>query len=169
MIIAAAIGLLALALVYELSRTSEASTVITDPTQPEPRGLRNNNPGNIVYSAANNWQGQVGTDGKYAIFSDPYYGIRAMFKVLSSYRKKGISSISAIIIRWAPKEDNEHVSEYINFVTKNSHMRSPLTEVPGNKQYANIVAAIIQFENGYNPFALQYIKDIGAQFPVVPE
>ncbi len=28
----------------------------------QPRGIRNNNPGNIVWSARNNWQGQLPHD-----------------------------------------------------------------------------------------------------------
>lgn len=72
-----------------------------------PRGIRNNNPGNILYSPANNWQGQTGSDGSYAKFSSPVYGIRAEFILLKNYHANyGINTLSQIAARWAPAPMN---------------------------------------------------------------
>lgn len=55
-----------------------------------PRGIRNNNPGNIDFNSRNNWQGQLGveTGGRFAIFDTPENGIRALGKLLINYRGK---------------------------------------------------------------------------------
>lgn len=78
----------------------------------KPRGIRNRNPGNIEYNPANNWDGQAGSDGRYAIF-DPHpagefvYGARAAAKLLRNYaRKYGIRTIAGLITRWAPHSEN---------------------------------------------------------------
>lgn len=43
------------------------------------RGLRNNNPGNIE-AGSNSWDGQAGSDGRFAKFVTPEHGIRALGK-----------------------------------------------------------------------------------------
>ncbi|MFU2316820.1 hypothetical protein [Rahnella sp. PCH160] len=53
------------------------------------RGLRNNNPGNIEASDANPWEGQIGSDGRFAKFETPEHGIRALGKNLLSYQRQG--------------------------------------------------------------------------------
>ena len=51
------------------------------------RGLRNNNPLNIVKSENINWQGEVkpSTDPNFAQFETLEYGLRAAFKLLRTY------------------------------------------------------------------------------------
>ena len=48
------------------------------------RGLRNNNPLNIIKSENINWQGEVkpSTDRNFAQFETLEYGLRAAFKLL---------------------------------------------------------------------------------------
>lgn len=75
-----------------------------------PRGVRNNNWLNIEYHAANDWVGQTGSDGRYAIFSDAKYGIRAGAKLLRKYYNSyKLKSIAEIINRWAPPFENETI------------------------------------------------------------
>lgn len=57
--------------------------------QIQPRGIRNNNPGNIRWGE--NWQG-LKKDGKerdssFCVFESPEYGIRALAKILINYKK----------------------------------------------------------------------------------
>lgn len=71
------------------------------------RGLRNNNPGNIDHSPANRWQGQLAHDPtiekRFARFDTPENGIRTLAcTLLTYYRKHGLSTVAAIIGRWAP-------------------------------------------------------------------
>lgn len=76
----------------------------------DPRGVRNNNPGNIVYNTSNDWKGQIGSDGTFAKFSDPIYGIRAMMLLLRNYcSNQNLCTIEKIINRWAPAPANNPV------------------------------------------------------------
>lgn len=84
------------------------------------RGIRNNNPGNIRWG--DDWQGLVPqaqrTDKSFCQFIKPEYGIRAMIIILRNYqRKHRLSTISGIINRWAPTNENDTQS-YINSVAK---------------------------------------------------
>jgi len=52
-----------------------------------PRGIRSNNPLNIDYNVENQWQGldSPPSDGRFARFVGPQWGIRAAVKALQSY------------------------------------------------------------------------------------
>ena len=53
----------------------------------EPRGIRNNNPGNIRNSDATDWKGEVPTmakrDNTFEEFTDMAHGYRALIKPVS--------------------------------------------------------------------------------------
>jgi|3_EtaG_2_1085321.scaffolds.fasta_scaffold11697_2 hypothetical protein len=116
------------------------------------RGVRNNNPGNIV--AGDKWIGRVGTDGRFVKFKSPEYGIRALIIVLRTYDKKyDINTISGIITRWSPPHENQ-TNKYINFVNKKTGIKSnqKLVLFEDNKvkditALRKIVTAIIAYEN----------------------
>ncbi|WP_256670890.1 structural protein [Pseudomonas sp. AN3A02] len=78
----------------------------------ETRGVRNRNPGNIDYVAANYWQGELKPDPaiekRFARFDTPENGICALGKLLLTYqRKHGLKTVKAIISRWAPSVEND--------------------------------------------------------------
>lgn len=68
-----------------------------------PRGIRNNNPLNIIHSGAK-WQGlsHIQPDKTFCTFTSMAFGIRAAVIILRSYDKKGFRTVSAIIKRWCP-------------------------------------------------------------------
>jgi hypothetical protein len=77
----------------------------------KPRGIRNNNPGNIKISSSN-WAGKVpiedNTDGVFEQFTHISYGIRAALILLKKYyREYGLKTIRGIVNRWAPPTENE--------------------------------------------------------------
>jgi hypothetical protein len=84
----------------------------------QPRGIRNNNPGNIDRNATE-WQGMAddqSTDPRFIVFKTPEYGIRALAKTLLAYQSlHGLNTIRAIINRWAPPVENNTAS-YISAV-----------------------------------------------------
>ena len=87
-----------------------------------PRGLRNNNPGNIRNSDATDWQGEVPAnkkkDNSFEEFEDMAHGYRALIKLLQNYRRKyGCQTIADFISRWAPRTEN-NTSGYISRVCK---------------------------------------------------
>jgi hypothetical protein len=77
-----------------------------------PEGLRNNNPGNIE-AGSNPWEGQTGSDGRFATFATPEHGIRALGKNLLSYQRQGYDTVSEIVNRWAPASDGNNTDAYI--------------------------------------------------------
>lgn len=75
-----------------------------------PRGIRNRNPLNIRYSAANKWQGldDPPSDGAFCRFKDDQWGIRAAAVLLQNYQKKyHLRTIEELITRWAPHNEND--------------------------------------------------------------
>jgi len=124
---------------------------------PDTRGFRNKNPGNIEFKEYNQWKGQAGHDGRYAIFSDMSFGIRALGKLLDTYRKKyGLVTVSGLIDRWAPDFEN-NTGAYISSVS--DYVGVGPNEVLEDWQSLKprIVAAIIKHENGFQPFDYDYL------------
>ena len=120
----------------------------------EPRGIRNNNPGNLRYIAdpARAWNGQAGNDNGYGIYSSPAYGVRALGHQLMNYAAAGETSIAALISTWAPASDGNNTGAYIADVAAQMGV-DPAAPID---VYANLPAlanAIIQHENGQNPYA----------------
>lgn len=116
----------------------------------KPRGLRNNNPGNIRQSSVR-YTGEVqpSKDGAFKQFHSMEYGYRAMFVLLHTYaRKHGIDTIEKMISRYAPANEN-HTQAYIDAVSEwsgvpaTSHLTTTNAEV-----MIPIVAAMSRVENG---------------------
>ncbi|SOZ12066.1 hypothetical protein [Cupriavidus taiwanensis] len=130
----------------------------------QPRGIRNNNPGNIRWG--DGWQGLIAphmrTDKDFCQFTEPSFGIRAICKILLNYGSKagqpnvggpGIDTVREIISRWAP--DNENDTEaYIASVARavdvnpNAHI-----DVTDPRIMRSLVVAIIRHENGQQPYS----------------
>lgn len=73
-----------------------------------PRGIRNNNPGNIRHSAAN-WVGIAPqqNDPSFLTFDTPEHGIRAIARILVNYQTHHhLHTTREIINRWAPPSEN---------------------------------------------------------------
>ena len=118
-----------------------------------PRGLRNNNPGNIRSSDATDWKGEVPAaakkDNAFEEFQDMAHGYRALIKLLQNYRRKyGCHTVADFINRWAPRTEN-NTSAYIRRVC--TEMQVPAVYVPDVEDKATMIAmaaAISQVENG---------------------
>jgi hypothetical protein len=86
---------------------------------PDARGMRNNNPGNLV---ANEWTaslpGYKGSDGKFAIFDTPQHGALALDQNLAHYGTKGIDTPLAVASTWAPAGDNNNPQSYGGQIAK---------------------------------------------------
>ena len=70
--------------------------------QTKPRGIRNNNPGNIRKSK-DPWQGlaERQTDAAFFTFKSGPYGIRALARILIAYQdKQKLRTIDGILHRW---------------------------------------------------------------------
>ncbi|OCJ22620.1 hypothetical protein [Serratia sp. 14-2641] len=115
----------------------------------DPLGLRNNNPGNIEFSDKNPWEGQTGSDGRFAKFETPEHGIRALGKNLLSYnRLHGLDTVGGIITRWAPPKENK-TAEYIQAICARLGVgANDQIDVTNPRTLAELCAGIIRQENG---------------------
>lgn len=126
----------------------------------EPRGIRNNNPGNIEFSEGVNWRGQTGSDGRFAQFESPALGIRALARVLKNYKRiHGITTILDVINRWAPPVEND-TGAYVRSVAKASGF-APDEEIDleNPEVLFKIIPAIIRHENGKQPYEDEVIRE----------
>jgi hypothetical protein len=115
------------------------------------RGLRNNNPGNIRQNS-DNFLGEIkpSADPSFKQFESIEYGYRAIFVTLNTYQKKyGLSTIRAMISRWAPPKDNNDTEAYIRAVSSESGVPENSRITSTNKDVmVPIVAAMSRVENG---------------------
>ena len=93
----------------------------------DPRGLRNNNPGNLRRSS-DEWKGLCTPDRQldpaFFQFIEMKWGIRAMARTLINYRRKyRIRTIVAVASRWAPSDDSNHPARYAQTVVTHSQGR----------------------------------------------
>lgn len=115
-----------------------------------PRGIRNNNPGNLRRSS-DNWKGLRAeqADPDFFQFEAPEYGYRALIKTLQTYRtKRGCITLADFIKRWAPSTEN-NTGAYIRAVCQDLQM--PSTYVPDiydKGTMCALAAAISRVENG---------------------
>ncbi|MBH3164597.1 hypothetical protein I5N01_05595 [Serratia marcescens] len=117
------------------------------------RGLRNNNPGNIEASSANPWEGQAGSDGRFAKFETPEHGIRALGKNLLAYQAKGFDTVSEIVNRWAPASDGNNTDAYIKALCGALGIgANDKVDMSNPRTLAALCAGIVKHENGSQPY-----------------
>ncbi|HDK6244610.1 TPA: hypothetical protein MXD78_003304 [Klebsiella quasipneumoniae] len=117
------------------------------------RGLRNNNPGNIE-AGSNSWDGQAGSDGRFAKFVTPEHGIRALGKNLLSYQREGYDTVSEIVNRWAPASDGNNTEAYIAALCKKLNVTpNDQLNMSDINTLRQLCAGIIQHENGKQPYS----------------
>ena len=115
-----------------------------------PRGLRNNNPGNIRING-DLFQGEVrpSKDKSFKQFETMAYGYRAMFVILRNYiRNYKLDTIRKMISRWAPPKEN-HTEAYVKAVSDYAGIPAddPIN-VNDREQMIRIVAGMSRVENG---------------------
>ena len=110
------------------------------------RGIRNRNPFNIKFNLKNNWKGQIpSTDKVFCQFETFDYGIRAGIVLLRNYIINGITTLPAIMSRFAPASENNLVP-YLSFVR--SFDVPEVLSYPSEGFY-RLCAAICQYESCY--------------------
>ncbi|WP_347299585.1 hypothetical protein, partial [Clostridium perfringens] len=122
------------------------------------RGLRNNNPGNIEASDKNPWEGQTGSDGRFAKFETPEHGIRALGKNLLAYQAKGFDTIAEIVNRWAPASDGNNTDAYIKALCGALGVgANEQVDMSNPRTLAALCAGIVKHENGSQPYSDEQI------------
>lgn len=112
-----------------------------------PRGIRNNNPGNVEDGAfARSLPGYAGSDGRFARFSTPEAGENVAPALLQSYVRRGFDTPAEIINRWAPPSDNNPTQAYAQYVAQ--RVGVDVNQQISPDQIPLVAAAIKEFENG---------------------
>ena len=129
--------------------------------QQTPRGIRNHNPGNIRHGAK--WQG-LNKDGRkidpaFCVFTTPVYGIRALAKVLTNYKKiYNLNTVRQIISRYAPPNENQ-TAAYIQSVAKQlSVYPDTVIDIEERGVLTVFIKAVIRMENGIQPYSDETIQ-----------
>ena len=115
-----------------------------------PRGLRNNNPGNIRITK-DKWKGlcKEQTDKSFFQFTEMRYGYRALIRTLQNYnRRHGCKSIADYINRWAPPVENNTSSYIISVCSKMGVPASCIPDIYDRDTMCAFAAAISEHENG---------------------
>lgn len=116
------------------------------------RGIRNNNPGNIVRSGIN-WQGMNAnqTDATFVQFDSMFYGLRALSKNLLSYYRRGLNTVSEIITTWSATDQAAYVKSVSGYM---GVAPDQIIDVSDIDTRISLMRAIIRFENGLIASAL---------------
>lgn len=119
-----------------------------------PRGLRNNNPGNIVRTSER-WQGMSADqsrDSRFVVFDSPTWGLRALARILRTYHSRGLTTVQAMIGRWAPPIEND-TGAYIGAVANAVGVAPQQPIALTDDLLSRIMEAIVKHENGTQPYA----------------
>jgi len=127
-----------------------------------PRGMRNNNPGNIVKTSSM-WPGEIpSSDSTFKQFSSYVWGIRAMIDLLNRYMTTGcpgsgaaacgysgpLTTLKSISCCWAPAAGGNNPDVYADYISSFTGLGKN-AQLTWSKQTAElIVRAMAAFENG---------------------
>lgn len=128
-----------------------------------PRGIRNNNPGNLNFA----YQPGAVMEPKTALVPNPRFanfptmddGIAALIHQLTLYFGRGINTVAGIIAQWAPSIENPTLA-YIAYVARSMHVR-PCDKLNADAEtLAQLACAISHMENGVLPFGEQHALEL---------
>jgi|DewCreStandDraft_4_1066084.scaffolds.fasta_scaffold05366_6 hypothetical protein len=139
------------ALLWLWSRTEQGAGVIArtfDRTLP--RGIRNNNPGNIERTGTR-WRGMAAeqSDPRFVVFEAPEWGLRAMARILKNDILAGRNTVRALIYEWAPPTENV-TDAYVVAVARALGVGPD--EPIGLDRLPALMRAITRHENGVDPY-----------------
>jgi hypothetical protein len=119
-----------------------------------PRGVRNNNPGNIERTGVP-WIGEDRTpaarasEHRFCVFKSPEYGFRALVRVLLTYQRKyRLRTVAQMIDRWAPPVEN-NTGSYVREVARALGVKpGDRIDVTNYDTAFDMAKAIARHENG---------------------
>lgn len=127
-----------------------------------PRGVRNNNPGNLEFAGQAGATREAGS-GRFARFGTPQAGLDALARQIELYGGRGYNSVRAIISKFAPPGEND-TEGYIRSVASRIGVGETEALKLGNRlQLAQLMQAIIEHENGVkNPYSREMVASAAA-------
>ncbi|MBV8159139.1 MAG: hypothetical protein JO278_15875 [Dyella sp.] len=142
------------------SPTPAPAPAAGDPRQP--RGIRNNNPGNLNYVGQAGATREDDPNGRFAVFQSAEDGLRALSDQLRRYAQRGINSVRAIISRFAPPSEN-NTQAYIGSVSRRLGVESNAAlDLNDPRLMHGLMDAIIRVENGRNPYSTEQLASASA-------
>ncbi len=127
----------------------------------EPRGIRNNNPGNLNYVGQSGATLEDHATPRFARFNSAFEGFAALGKQIKAYYNgtskaagyQKLQSVEDIISRFAPASEN-NTQAYINKLSKMLGVgRGDSLNIQDPQVLATLMNGITQIENGKNPYA----------------
>ncbi|WP_440487518.1 lytic transglycosylase [Serratia ureilytica] len=131
----------------------------------EPRGIRNNNPGNLNYVGQNGAMLEDHATPRFARFNSAFEGFSALGKQIKAYYNgtskaagyQKLQSVEDIISRFAPASEN-NTQAYINKLSKMLGVgRGDSLNIQDPQVLATLMNGITQIENGKNPYAPEMV------------
>jgi hypothetical protein len=151
------------------SRTAKGQQVVSSVTQYigdalTPRGIRNNNPGNIERSNIQ-WEGSIPADQVQQVLGvaydptfeqmvSPAYGVRMIGHVLKSKVSRGLTNVDSIIRDYSATDQEAYIENVAGALNVDPHQDFDAVAV-----LPAFAAAIIQQENGQQPYELSDIAN----------
>ncbi|MFV8389803.1 hypothetical protein [Flavobacterium sp. LB1P71] len=134
------------------------------------RGLRNNNPGNLVITS-DKWQGKIykpkNTDARFEQFIEIKYGIRAMLRDVINDILKGKDTVRKVISEYAPAFEN-NTNAYVNAVSEKLGVNPDAKITVIDSKFMLLLArAIISHENGQKDGDLIKDSDIKSAISIL--
>ena len=125
-----------------------------------PRGIRNNNPGNIA-RGRDRWDGELYLgeliDAQYLVFQSPEWGIRAIARLLRTYWDRyHLRTVGALCERWAPPWQNP-TDAFVAHVALAAGV-DPDEGIHLAARLPDLIRGIIEFENGVCPYSSALIR-----------
>jgi hypothetical protein len=115
-----------------------------------PRGIRNNNPGNLRDTTIA-WQGEVAPNMKkdkdFEEFTEMKFGVRALLMDLRSDIQKGKNTLHSLLAEFAPGNEND-TSAYIRFMVDQTPYVEYQTLKPEKEYLWELARGIIRYETG---------------------
>lgn len=114
-----------------------------------PRGIRNNNPGNLNFAGQKGATLENGPDARFARFPTMLEGIAALDRQVMLYLKRGKNTIDQIIDIYAPSSDGNNTSAYKSYLSKYTGLGINERIDGANLQtMRKLIQGIINHENG---------------------
>jgi hypothetical protein len=113
-----------------------------------PRGIRNNNPGNLNFAGQAGATKEYGPNGRFAVFGSMQEGVAALVRQIGLYVKRGRNTIRKILEVYAPPGEN-NTNAYIAAVSKALGIGpDDALDTENAQQVMGLVRAITNHENG---------------------
>jgi len=125
-----------------------------------PRGIRNNNPGNLIFTNIK-WNGKLpkeqNKDRRFEMFIAPVYGVRAMIKDLKHDIGKGKNTVPLLVEEYAPRFEN-NTNHYIQTVCKDLKVSKSAKLLPTKNTLRLLVLSMTKVETGGNYISNQLFE-----------